>query len=227
MKICFGCFEQYDDSFDICPHCGYAEGTEPELATYMRPGAILNERYVIGRALGHGGFSVTYLAWDALLLHKVAIKEYLPSEYATRRPGESRLTIFSGKEGEYFSSARKNFWTRTAPVRIPERGRHRPRLRLLLRKRNGLSRDGISRRHHAERVSEKGSRRFAAGRLAPEKAAISMLTPVMLSLQRVHDSGMIHRDIAPDNIMLLKDGGVRLIDFRRCAPRGPRLRQEA
>ena len=39
MKICFGCFEQYDDSFDICPHCGYAEGTEPELATYMRPGA--------------------------------------------------------------------------------------------------------------------------------------------------------------------------------------------
>ena len=69
MKICFGCFEQYDDSFDICPHCGYAEGTEPELATYMRPGAILNERYVIGRALGHGGFSVTYLAWDALLLH--------------------------------------------------------------------------------------------------------------------------------------------------------------
>ena len=80
MKICFGCFEQYDDSFDICPHCGYAEGTEPELATYMRPGAILHERYVIGRALGHGGFSVTYLAWDALLLHKVAIKEYLPSE---------------------------------------------------------------------------------------------------------------------------------------------------
>ena len=66
MKICFGCFEQYDDSFNICPHCGYAEGTEPELATYMRPGAILNERYVIGRALGHGGFSVTYLAWDAL-----------------------------------------------------------------------------------------------------------------------------------------------------------------
>ena len=59
MKICFGCFEQYDDSFDICPHCGYAEGTEPELATYMRPGAILKERYVIGRALGHGGFSVT------------------------------------------------------------------------------------------------------------------------------------------------------------------------
>lgn len=112
MKICFGCFEQYDDSFDICPHCGYAEGTEPELATYMRPGAILNERYVIGRALGHGGFSVTYLAWDALLLHKVAIKEYLPSEYATRRPGESRLTIFSGKEGEYFQFGKENFWTR-------------------------------------------------------------------------------------------------------------------
>ena len=94
MKICFGCFEQYDDSFDICPHCGYAEGTEPELATYMRPGAILKERYVIGRALGHGGFSVTYLAWDALLLHKVAIKEYLPSEYATPPPRREPLYCF-------------------------------------------------------------------------------------------------------------------------------------
>lgn len=119
MKICFGCFEQYDDSFDICPHCGYAEGTEPELATYMRPGAILKERYVIGRALGHGGFSVTYLAWDALLLHKVAIKEYLPSEYATRRPGESRLTVFTGKEGEYFQFGKEKFLDEAKrPVRV-------------------------------------------------------------------------------------------------------------
>ena len=51
MKICFGCFEQYDDAFDMCPHCGYVEGTEPELAMYMRPGTVLQERYVIGVAL--------------------------------------------------------------------------------------------------------------------------------------------------------------------------------
>ena len=213
MKICFGCFEQYDDSFNICPHCGYAEGTEPELATYMRPGAILNERYVIGRALGHGGFSVTYLAWDALLLHKVAIKEYLPSEYATRRPGESRLTIFSGKEGEYFQFGKEKFLDEAKRlsafqnedgiVHVYDCFSANETAYLVMEYLDGITLSEYLKKEAA--VSPQG-------RLAPEEA-ISMLTPVMLSLQRVHDSGMIHRDIAPDNIMLLKDGGVRLIDF--------------
>ena len=162
MKICFGCFEQYDDSFDICPHCGYAEGTEPELATYMRPGAILNERYVIGRALGHGGFSVTYLAWDALLLHKVAIKEYLPSEYATRRPGESRLTIFSGKEGEYFQFGKEKFLDEAKRLSAFQNEAGIVHVYDCFSA-NETAYLVISRRHHAERVSEKGSRRFAAG----------------------------------------------------------------
>lgn len=213
MKICFGCFEQYDDSFDICPHCGYAEGTEPELATYMRPGAILNERYVIGRALGHGGFSVTYLAWDALLLHKVAIKEYLPSEYATRRPGESRLTIFSGKEGEYFQFGKEKFLDEAKRlsafqnedgiVHVYDCFSANETAYLVMEYLDGIT---------LSEYLKKDAAVSPQGRIAPEKA-ISMLTPVMLSLQRVHDSGMIHRDIAPDNIMLLKDGGVRLIDF--------------
>lgn len=213
MKICFGCFEQYDDSFDICPHCGYAEGTEPELATYMRPGAILNERYVIGRALGHGGFSVTYLAWDALLLHKVAIKEYLPSEYATRRPGESRLTIFSGKEGEYFQFGKEKFLEEAKRlsafqnedgiVHVYDCFSANETAYLVMEYLDGIT---------LSEYLKKEAAVLPQGRIAPEKA-ISMLTPVMLSLQRVHDSGMIHRDIAPDNIMLLKDGGVRLIDF--------------
>lgn len=213
MKICFGCFEQYDDSFDICPHCGYAEGTEPELATYMRPGAILNERYVIGRALGHGGFSVTYLAWDALLLHKVAIKEYLPSEYATRRPGESRLTIFSGKEGEYFQFGKEKFLDEAKRlsafqnedgiVHVYDCFSANETAYLVMEYLDGIT---------LSEYLKKEAAVLPQGRIAPEEA-ISMLTPVMLSLQRVHDSGMIHRDIAPDNIMLLKDGGVRLIDF--------------
>ena len=179
----------------------------------MRPGAILNERYVIGRALGHGGFSVTYLAWDALLLHKVAIKEYLPSEYATRRPGESRLTIFSGKEGEYFQFGKEKFLDEAKRlsafqnedgiVHVYDCFSANETAYLVMEYLDGITLSEYLKKEAA--VSPQG-------RIAPEEA-ISMLTPVMLSLQRVHDSGMIHRDIAPDNIMLLKDGGVRLIDF--------------
>ena len=207
MKICFGCFGSYDDQFEICPHCGYAEGTEPELSIYMRPGTILQERYVIGRALGHGGFSVTYMAWDALLRHKIAVKEYLPSEYATRQPGESRLTVFSGKPGEYFGFGKQKFLDEARRLSA-------------FQNEDGVVHiyDCFSENETAYLVMEYlegetlGEYLKQKGTLAPDKA-VKLLTPVMISLQHIHDSGMIHRDIAPDNIMLLKDGGVRLIDF--------------
>lgn len=207
MKICFGCFGSYDDQFEICPHCGYTEGTEPGLGIYMRPGTILRERYVIGRALGHGGFSVTYLAWDALLRHKVAVKEYLPSEYATRQPGESRLTVFSGKPGEYFSFGKQKFLDEARRLSA-------------FQNEDGVVHiyDCFSENETAYLVMEYLEGETLSeylkqeGPLAPDEA-VRLLTPVMISLQHIHDSGMIHRDIAPDNIMLLKDGGVRLIDF--------------
>ena len=53
-----------------------------------RPQALL-----IGKALGHGGFSVTYLGYDTNLQIRVAVKEYLPSEYATRVGNESMVTV--------------------------------------------------------------------------------------------------------------------------------------
>ena len=95
-KFCMGCMEQYEDEFNVCPHCGYIEGTLPEQALHMEPGSILQERYIVGRAIGFGGFGVTYIGWDAMLEHKVAIKEYLPSEFSTRMPGVTQVTVYNG-----------------------------------------------------------------------------------------------------------------------------------
>lgn len=50
------------------------------------------------------------------------------------------------------------------------------------------------------------------GRLAPEEA-VKLLMPVMTSLQHVHAEGIIHRDISPDNIMVMEDGSTKLLDF--------------
>ncbi len=87
--------EEYSNEFDVCPHCGHVEGTEVEEAVHMEPGTSLADRYIIGKVLGYGGFGVTYIGWDKLLEQKVAIKEYLPSEFSTRMPGDPTLTVFS------------------------------------------------------------------------------------------------------------------------------------
>ena len=51
-KRCMGCMEQYDSGLEICPYCGYVEGTGAEEAIHMAPGSILLDRYIIGRVLG-------------------------------------------------------------------------------------------------------------------------------------------------------------------------------
>ena len=109
LTRCLGCMEQYESDFGVCPHCGYAFGSPAEEATHLTPNTILHDRYIIGKALGYGGFGVTYIAWDGRLEQKVAIKEYLPSEFSTRIPGQSKITVKSGDKSEQFHDGLDKF----------------------------------------------------------------------------------------------------------------------
>jgi serine/threonine protein kinase len=85
-----------------CPHCGWQPGQDnppPALAL----GQLLDGRYRIGRVLGHGGFGITYLAWDDNLHLRLAIKEYLPRDCASRAPDGVSLAVYSGPAGEQFT----------------------------------------------------------------------------------------------------------------------------
>ena len=81
---CYGCMEE-TVSYP-CPHCGYIPGGKgPDYA--LRPGSILNGKYIVGRILGQGGFGITYVGWDLMLERKVAVKEYYPSGRWSASPG--------------------------------------------------------------------------------------------------------------------------------------------
>ena len=94
--------EEFDNEYRVCPFCGYFVGTQPEEAIHIRPGSLLHNRYIVGKVLGYGGFGVTYIGWDGRLEQKVAIKEYLPSDFSTRMPGQSQVTVFDGEKSEQF-----------------------------------------------------------------------------------------------------------------------------
>ncbi|MBR1384334.1 MAG: PASTA domain-containing protein [Ruminococcus sp.] len=207
MKLCLGCMSQYDDNKIVCPICGYEEGAAPENALHIRPGTILKERYVVGKAIGYGGFGVTYIGWDALLQTKIAIKEYLPSEFSTRVVGQTQVTVFSGDKQEQFADGKDKFI---------EEARKLAKFHSL----PGIVKifDSFEENNTAYIIMELLEGETLADLLKREnklsyERAIEMMTPVLESLSEVHRQGIIHRDIAPDNIFVTKNGDVKLIDF--------------
>lgn len=120
-KRCLGCMELYEDSFDVCPRCGFIKGERAEEAIHLEPGDVIVDRYLIGKVLGYGGFGVTYIGWDNRLEQKVAIKEYLPGEFATRMPGQQKVTVFNGQKEEQFKEGLIKFVDEAKHlVKIPE-----------------------------------------------------------------------------------------------------------
>lgn len=204
---CLGCMEMFGDEFTVCPYCGYIVGTEAEEAVHMDPGSLLYDRYIVGKVLGYGGFGVTYVGWDGKLEQKVAIKEYLPSEFSTRMPGQSQVTIFNGDKGSQFRDGMKKFveeaknlakfQNESGIVKIFDSFEENDTAYIIMEYLDGETLSDYLRR-------EKNM---------SEDDVVEMLTPVMESLQVVHEAGLIHRDIAPDNIFITKDGEVKLIDF--------------
>ena len=207
MNRCLGCMAEMPDEYKYCPHCGFAPGTPAESALHMQPGTILTERYLIGKVVGYGGFGVTYIAWDDVLQQRVAIKEYLPSEFATRAPGHSQVTIFTGDRAQQFADGMVKFVDEAKRL---AKFQNEP----------GIVRiyDSFEANSTAYIVMEYLEGETLATYLQREdkvsvEQSIQMLTPVIQSLEVIHREGIIHRDIAPDNIFLTKDKQVKLIDF--------------
>lgn len=207
MKKCMGCMEEFDENQTLCPHCGYEEGTMPAEVYHMEPGSILAKRYIVGKTLGYGGFGVTYIGYDAELERKVAIKEYLPGEFSTRVPGQTQVTIYDGERKEQFQSGIEKFMDEAkrlakfqdteGVVHIYDSFLYNDTAYIIMEYIDG------------ETLKSKLERE---GKMSVEDT-LNVILPVVSALKAVHEIGIIHRDISPDNIMISKEGKVSLIDF--------------
>jgi serine/threonine protein kinase len=192
----------------VCVECGWQDGAELDSPLQLPLRTVLLGQYLIGRALGHGGFGIVYLGWDLNLELKVAIKEYLPGDYATRSPDGATVTPYSGDARDCFDYGLAKFLEEgRAIARFNDHPGIVPVLNFF--KANGtgyLVMSYIPGRTLKEHLIARG------GRLAyAETLAIAM--PVMDTLRAVHKVGLLHRDISPDNIYISNSRQVKLLDF--------------
>ena len=199
--------EEYQDEFHMCPLCGYEEGTPPKEPYHMLPGTILGGKYLVGKVLGFGGFGVTYIGYDTKLERKVAIKEYLPGEYSTRMPGTTEVLTHDEEKSKQFQKGLSKFVEEAkilakmqdcnGVVKIYDSFMENSTAYIVMEYMEGME--------LAEYLKEKG-------RLSVEEAK-EILHPILIALKEIHAQGIMHRDIAPNNIYLLNDGRVKLYDF--------------
>ena len=205
QKRCHACMRPV--SGDVCEHCGYNMNT-PSPRHHLAAGTVLNGQYMIGRALGQGGFGITYFAWDLNLDTPVAIKEYFPSGYVRRDNLQSQEVVSNQQTSQLFQNGKEYFLREAKSLaklaNVPEIVHIRTYFQA-----NGTAyivMEYITGMPLHKYVMNRGYR-ISVGE------ALSILKPVMEALARVHDANLIHRDISPDNIMLMPNGKVKLLDF--------------
>jgi serine/threonine protein kinase len=209
--LCPNCFGN-NAGEDPCPRCGLATDA-PRPANALPLGTVLNGQFVIGRVLGKpGGFGITYLALDRNLRARVAIKEYLPRDLATR--GADRATILPHTEDEsgLFRFGLGQFLTEAQTLaQLDHPNIVRVRQFFEANRSAYLVMDYYRGMTLAEFLD-----RQRDGRM-PEDKAIALMQPVLDGLRAVHAQGFLHRDIKPGNLYLAQTdaGGVRpiLLDF--------------
>jgi serine/threonine protein kinase len=205
-KYCINCFCILNAEATICSRCKYQQELE-ESPLYLRPPVRLMDQYYIGRVLGHGGFAITYLAYDRNLGTKVAIKEYFPIEFATRDNDGLTVVPFIGKSAELFQSGKDKFLTE-ARLLANFRSPHIIKIRQFFTAYNTayFVMEYLTGQTLDQYIQQQG------GKL-PFAEVRKILLLLLDALAEVHENTIFHRDIKPENIYLTAEGDPILLDF--------------
>lgn len=160
--------------------------------------------YRLERVLGQGGFGITYLAQDTLLHERVAIKEYLPHDFATRDTSQTVRPRTTG-DADTFRWGLDAFLNEARTI---ARFRHPS----IMRVRRYFQAHGTG--YIVMDFEDGASLEDWVKQGTPDEAALrAILVAVLEGLGPVHEAGVLHRDIKPSNIIIRPDGSPVLIDF--------------
>lgn len=216
MTYCMGCMEAFPkgkDKRSTCPLCGFSLESYDRAPRCLRLGSILKERYLIGRVLGEGSFGITYIGRDMLLDQIVAIKEYFPINHVSRDMLEEEsdtgntVYVYAGDEDESYKNGLEKFYNE-AKILAKFHGIAGVVSVINFFYANGTAYlvmeyvDGITLKEY---IKEHGP-------IAGERV-LQMIHPVIKALSAIHKTGIIHRDISPDNILVNQKEELVLIDF--------------
>jgi len=160
----------------------------------------------IERVLGAGGFGVTYLAQELALARPVTIKEYFPADFAARSDGIDAAPRSQECSGDYKWGLDRFIEEAQTLARFDH-----PNIVRVYRYFRANN-TGYMVLHFEEGQSLKAWLKGLA-RAPRQKELDSIIAPLLDALEVIHKADFLHRDIAPDNIIIRNNGQPVLIDF--------------
>lgn len=209
-NLCYRCFCEKPAKDKPCPKCGYRGTPNAANSNCLPLGTLLHSRYIVGTALGIGGFGITYKCFDKEIGGICAVKEYFPANMSMRG-------IVTSSPPQEVCVASQNL---ERYYRIMKRFVEEAELVKSLHHRNIIAIydnffenntayyvmeycDGIDLRRYTNNFSRK----------LEYDEGMNLLYQIMNGLEYIHSKGILHRDIAPDNIYITKNNSVKILDF--------------
>lgn len=201
--LCPNCFTETNSN--ICDNCNYNTKAENQIQKALPYFTVLNSRYQIGRVLGKGGFGITYIAKDLYTNQIVAVKECVPDAYVSRK---GKYLIANPNSSQEFDECIRCFNNEKATLKmlsgtpgvvgfIDEFSENNTEYFVM------EFIEGVT----LKRLTTKN------GGTIPFGSSMYIFLLVGSILMSIHSSGVIHRDISPENIMISSSGDIVIIDF--------------
>lgn len=202
--LCLGCMTNKGNSAE-CPRCGYIEGT-PQVLPYLEPGTLLLDKYIVGKRLNTNGEGVTYIGFDITRKKRVTVREYLPKTLCSRVKDDDNIIIASGNKlvyqdymQDFMEIGRAVTKLSGLPAIIPvvEMFEANNTAYIINEYVDGKPLDDIIKR----------ARRFTWEEARP------LFMPLISTVISAHSIGLVHFGISPDNIIMTRNGTLKLQGF--------------
>lgn len=206
FNLCYGCMMPLEEGNEICPECGYHVNA-PHLPSYLAPGSMLNDRYIVGKLKSYNGESANYIAFDTITETKVVIKEYMPDSLCTREKDSAVIKVNSNYVAQY----------KTFLSEFVELNKVLSKMRTLNHVNAAIDMFGDNNTAYVvfdyiDGVTLGEYLKMNAGELSWEEVK-KLFPPIFTTLSLVHNAGLVHRGLSPENIIVTDKGELKLTGF--------------
>ncbi|HAG68636.1 MAG TPA: hypothetical protein DCL38_01525 [Lachnospiraceae bacterium] len=207
-RLCPKCMREMNSGDVKCPHCGSFVEMTPLMPHALFPLSILQGKYIVGHVIGESDYGITYIGLDINLEIRITVKELFPKGLVSRKSSGDSIPKMIPKDSVAFDQWKERF------VKEARRLARFTDLSGVVHVRDFFHENNTAYMimEYVEGITLEAYLKPRGGRI-PLADALRLLKPVIVSLEHIHEAGIVHRDIRTENILVQPDGNIKLVGF--------------